>query len=262
MEGSNGNPFDTGNAFDGTYKNLERRCFQESIDYEDSTSTSMRLRQWQVLAIDTVKDNSGTNQTQVLYSAYLEGLSVMRDVIDRGRIKELGEVNSILRKISTEYTNYSTEQQQLFSNAVGDKIGDPFVHHGAVSDPYHFVCKDSAKSEVKDTFEADAMFDPWIHRSVISLGLESSDTIGSTLQDKVQEVKRGLSGMYDKSRLRSEESLKYIVSSNYQYWLDNGIVKEQLDDLRKSISLMETEHKSVCDFILSDIEENAEAIEA
>jgi hypothetical protein len=262
MEGSTGSPFDTDNAFDGEYKNLERRCFKESVDYEESTTSSIRLRDWQVLAINTVKNKSGSNQTQVLYSAYLEGLSVVRSVIDRERIKDLGEINELLVKLSTDYTNYQTEQDELYSNALGDEITDPLRHHGKCGDTFTFVCKDSAKSEIKDTFEADSKFGPWIHRSIISLGLDSSDTIGRTLVDNVYEVKRAVSGMYDKSRSQTEGSLKNIITNNYQYWLDNGMLREQLDDFRKSVGLMETHHKSVCEITLDEVEENAEVIEA
>jgi len=261
MDGTDNNPFDTDDAFTEGYDNLEQRCFEEDVDYDEATSTGIRLRDWQVLAINTVKNRSGSNQTQVLYSAYLEGLSVVRDVVERDRIKDLGEVNDMLVEVSTNYQNYSNEEDELYSNALRSDIGDPFRHHGNCDERFTFVCRNSAKSEVKDTFEADAKFEPWIHRSIISLGLDSSDSIGSTLKDKVQEVKRGVSGMYEKSRLRAEESLKYIITENHSFWKDNGIKQGQLQDLKDCVEMMETKHQEPCRFILRDVEQNAEIIE-
>lgn len=260
MESAQGNPFDTDDAFTEGYENLEQRCFQEDVDYEESTSTGIRLRDWQVLAINTVKNRSGSNQTQVLYSAYLEGLSVMRDVIERERIKDLGEVNDMLVEVSTDYENYCNSEEEMYSNALRDDIGDPFKHHGPCNENFTFVCRNSAKSEVKDTFEADAKFEPWIHRAIISLGLDSSDSIGQTLSNKVEEVKKGVSAMYEKSRLRAEESLKYIVTENHTYWKENGILQGQLEALKTCVGMMETRHKEPCRYILKDVEDNAEII--
>jgi hypothetical protein len=261
MEGSNGNPFDTDDAYDGEYDNLERRCFKESIDYEESTNTSIELRDWHVIAVDKVKRASGSNQTQVLYSAYIEGLNNVRDIVGVDRLNELEDTIDILSDLSTEYRHYSNDELDMLSNARRNEIQDPFQHHGDLTERMTFVCLNSPRSEIKNSYGADAMFGGWVHRSIISIGLGSSDVLGGILTDNIEEVERGFLGMYEKSRQDVEGAVKYVITDNIAYWRENGIYQGQLELFDEVVDMMETKHKVACSEVLDVITQSAEVLE-
>lgn len=255
------NPFASDDAFSDGYENLEQRAYQEEIDTDEAVNTSIRLRDWQEVAVDRVKDYSGTNQVEVLYSAYMEGLSLVRDVVERQRIKELGEIRRKTSHLATDFDHYGVNENDLFNRLVGDDIPDPMRMHGNVGEPMNVYFKFSARSEVKDTFEVDANFGPWIHRSLIALGLESSDNIGGIMQNRIGETKQGISGMYDRSRIKQEELLKYIVTENFSFWTEHGIKKGQLELIDEVVPLMTTKHMGPCSTLVDSIKDNAEVIE-
>lgn len=261
MDGEHGNPFDTDDAFTDGYDNLEQRCFQEEIDYDESTHTSIRIRGWQEVAINTVKNHSGTNQTQVLYSTYNEGISRLRDVVERERIKELSEMAQEIINVFLEYDNLGYEHNDLYSDLIGDKIQDPLTHHGDVEEHKSAYFKDSAKSEIKDTFEVDANFGGWIHRAVVSIGLGASDTIPKMVMERVEEVEQAISNVYDEAREGAERSTRTIIAENHEYWVENGIYQGQLESLEELVSMMVTGHKGVAEITLESVRENAEILE-
>jgi len=261
MEGAQGNPFATDDAISDGYENLEQRCFQEDVDYEDSTNTSIRLRGWHRVAINTIKNRSGTNQVQVIYHAYMEGLSRLRDVVERHRIKELSEVRQKMIDVFTDYDHVQYSMNELFDELVGEKIQDPLSHHGNVGEHYSCYFKNSARSEIKDTFEADANFGGWIHRAIISIGLGASDSVGVEIQNRVDEVESAVSGMYDKARTKVETLLNTILTDSYKYWVENGIYKGQIEPLEDIVDMMTTRHKRAVELTLNDLRENAEIIE-
>jgi len=261
MDGAQGNPFDTEDAISDGYENLEQRCFQEDIDYENATNSSIRLRGWQRVAINTVKNRSGTNQVQVIYHAYMEGLSRLRDVVERERIKELSEIRQMMVDMFTDYDHFSYSMNELIDEILGEGIQDPLTHHGDSTEHYSCYFKNSARSEIKDTFEADANFGGWIHRAIISIGLGASESIGSELQNRVEEVESAVSGMYDKARTKVETLLNNTLTDSYEYWLENGIYEGQIEPLEEIVDMMTTRHKRAVELTINDLRKNAEIIE-
>lgn len=254
-------PFATDDAFQGGYSSLEERAYEEEIDSDEAVRTSIRLRDWQEVAIDRVKDYSGTNQVEVIYSAYMEGLSNVREVVERERIKELGKLRRKASHLATDFSHHGADENEMFKQLSGDNIPDPMRDNGNVGEPISAYFKFSAKSEVKDTFEVDANFGPWIHRSLISLGLETSDNIGAIMQNRIDDNKKGISGMYEKSRIKQEELVKYIISENYSFWTIEGIKKGQMELIKEIVPLMTTKHRHSCEKLVEGLEDVAEVIE-
>jgi hypothetical protein len=254
-------PFDTDDAFEGGYGSLEERAYEEEIDSDEAVRTTIRLRGWQQAAIDRVKDYSGTNQVEVIYSAYMEGLSCVRDVVERERIKELGKLRRKTSHLASDFAHHGIDENEMFSRLNGDDIPDPMKDNGTVGSPLSAYFKFSAKSEVKDTFEVDANFGPWIHRSLIALGLETSDNIGTIMMNRIAENKEAISGMYEKSRLKQEQLVKYIITENYSFWTLEGIKRGQMELIRNILPLMTTKHRHSCEQLVEGLEECAEVIE-
>lgn len=255
------NDFSTDYAYDGTYSTLEERCFNESIDYDTATRKSIRFRQWQEMAIDKVKNKSGTNRSQVVYSAYLMGLKQIRDVVEISRVHELAQIRELMRDIAGTYRHDNYEDEERFDMALSGEIKDPLKHHGKVQEPVSCILKDSAVSEVKDTFEIDAKFNPWIHRSMVSLGLLKSGTCGPTLMQKAKEASRAVDGKYDQSRQIEESKVKEYLSHNVSYWLINGIKQGQYEMLQDAVDMMTTGMEPYCRQMMGSIEEGCEIIE-
>jgi hypothetical protein len=139
------NQFATDDAYQGGYSSLEERAYEEEIDNDEAVRTSIRLRDWQKVAVDRVKDYSGTNQVEVIFSAYMEGLSCVREVVERERIKELGKLRRKTSHLAADFNHHGLEENDMFEELVGDSIRDPMKMHGTVGDPLSAYFKFSAK---------------------------------------------------------------------------------------------------------------------
>jgi hypothetical protein len=93
------------------------------------------------------------------------------------------------------------------------------------------------------------------------LGLETSDNIGGIMKNRIDETKDGISGMYDRSRLKQEQLVKDIVSENYSFWMENGILKEQMELVEDIVPLMTTKHKVTTEKLVEGIKGTSEVIE-
>jgi len=253
--------FSTDKAYDGRYNSLENRCFDEQIDYETARAKSIRFRSWQDTALDAVKRESGTNRVQVVYSAYMMGLKKVRDVVSINRISDLGDFRANTRNLMLDWLHDPLETHEMTDRAVSGEINDPVTHHGSVGDPTHCYIKDSAVSEVEDTFKVDAKFGGWIHRAMVSLGLTKAKSIERGLENHAAEVRRAIDGAYDKSRIREEQIFRWYLSESYPYWIEEGVKQEQLDLVRENVELMETDNARVCEVMLDSVAENAEIIQ-
>jgi hypothetical protein len=255
------NDFSTEGAFDGTYSTLEERCFNEDVDYDEVTHTSVRFREWHDVAFDNVKEKSGTNRTRVIHSAYMMGLKHVRNVVEISRIHDLAEIRNTMRDVVSNYNHDDYEPDERFGMVLDGDIDDPLTHHGNVTDPTNCYLSHSAYSEVKETFEIDAKFGPWIHRTMVSMGILKSGTCGTGIMRHAKECARAVDGAYEKARRIEEEKVLEYLRHNVAHWATNGIYRGQYEKVANCVELMQTDMSSDCSALLDMIDNNAEVLD-
>lgn len=238
-------PFNTDEATTGDFDSLEDRIFRCEVVNEDSSIWPVRLRPWQNTALDYIKRNIGANRTKVGYFLYIEGSTILRDEVGYGNIQDFQNLLESAVELFAIEENTDCESSKYYEKLYEIEINDPSTVGGSVGEPNNIRVPDSVFSEVKDTYEVDARFEGWIHRAVISMGLQRSGVLPQSMIQKSEQCCENTNQAYSDARDEVEGVIVDFVAANRNYWYENGILQKQYDKIKEVIDLMATGRKHI-----------------
>jgi len=230
----------SGNVPRDGFDSVELRAYNRELDEDETLFHSVRVRDWQKIALNTVKNKSGTNMSESAGASYMEGLQRIRNTLVDNDIDEL---ILFMEKASDAIMADNHDGESLdksLSHIVIDGIEDPFRNHGRTVETVNVKLKDSAYSEVCDTFMQDLNTGGWIHRTMVSIGISESSSCHKRLKDRASDVELETAEVIAESRREIESGFQSYVMSNMQYWRENGIQEAKAEALVEAAEAMNT----------------------
>lgn len=255
-------PFSTEDAIDEGYENLEKRCYAEDIDHDNALSKTIVFRTWEKQGMSWVKSKSASNLTQVGYSAYFEGVSIIGDIIGREEIKSFEDLIEARLSMMGNYHHTEMDLYELSDMMEIETVSDPMKGTQACTEHIRVKFKDSAYSQIEDTYATDAEFGPWIHRAIVVIGLLNSDTIPDKFRSEAENVRDEFVNAYGEARSRYEEVFYQYIGKNYQFWVENGIHSDAYHMLVDAVNSMKGDMREPCECLMEGIKEDAERLES
>ena len=254
------NPFSTEDSVDGGFASLEERVFNQEIDNDSCEYKAIRLRSWQQQALRQVKNDTGANETDVLHALYIEGSKILRDKVGYDRVKEHIELADMVRKFFGCSNNFFFEKNKYRDRMVTLTVSDPLRGMGVCVENTTAKLPDSVYSEVKDTYEVEAAFGPWIHRTVLSLGFQTSVVVDRADIQRSEDIGDVVLSEFRDARNSVESIIVDTLAENMDYWIEEGIYRQQLEVMKEFEDLMNTNRATMVDTMVSQIEEGAEVM--
>jgi len=254
------NPFSSEDSVDDGFTSLEERVFNQEIDNDKCEYKAIRLRSWQTQALRLIKNDTGCNESDVTHALYIEGSEVLRDQVGYDAVKDHISLADNIRTFLSKSNNFGTDPTSYSDDMVSLQSGDPFRGMGKCITNTTAKLPDSYYSEIKDTYEVEAAFGPWIHRSVITMGFQSSVLLEGAIIEKSEDVSDMVLAEFRDTRNDLESIIVDAVVENKNYWLEEGLYKHQLDAMEEFISLMHTGREDMMRMLVDNLSEEAEIL--
>lgn len=259
MEGPN--LFSSDDATEQGYDSLEDRVFKQQIDNDKVEYKPIWLRGWQTQALRFIKSETGSNETDVTYALYIEGSIAVRDEVGHGRVKDLVSLSDSIRLFFGSSKHFGGDKNRYRHDIVDNEASDPLRGMGEIVEQTTAKLPDSVYSEVKDTYEVEGMFGPWIHRAIIAMGFRESKVLGESDISDSKDVAKIVCSEFKSSRDTIESNILDVLLSEVKFWLDEGIYRKQISHLEDISSLMNTRRGEVFQRELEIIKDEAEVLE-
>jgi len=253
--------FSSDEAVEGLFATLEERAYNQERESDESVQHSMRIRTWQKNALSYVSRKSGSNVTEVAYAAYQEGITTLRETIDDDDVDALERMADLSFEIVGHKGDVRNEMDRAFGMIISEGIEDPNEEHGTVEYQTTFYFKDSAISMVKNDYEENAGFNPWIHRSIISIGFLASESLPDKAIDISEEVRENIREAYEDAIVDVEQMLRDFIVDNTFYWGREGMYESRLELIEEACGNMTTDAVDEVQDSVDYLRENAELIE-
>jgi len=251
----------SGNVPRDGFDSVELRAYNRELEEDETLFHTVRIRGWQKVALSTIKNKSGTNLSESAGASYMEGLQTIRDTLVDNDIDELIMfMEKASEAIMADDHDEGTLNESL-SYILIDDIQDPFREHGRIEEPVNVKLRDSAYSEVCDTFDQDLNTGGWIHRAMVAIGIQQSSSCHKRLKKKASEVEEGTAEVIAQSRREIESGFQDYVISNMPFWRENGIRKEKADALLDAAESMNTHMGASVVSAIEELQEQGEVIE-
>lgn len=237
----------------GQYETLEEYIFQTDRDKENEVNKAMRFRDWQQMQLRIIKNKLGTNSVEVVARSYLMGLSKLREDYNE-EVDEASEMlTDFLMVVGTDPRNSETVNH--IAGELSDyQIREPTDEYGNLSEPKNFKIRESAVSEVENTYVQDAFFGPWIHRYVASLGFLESELVTEVTESKLSSFGSAVSESMEVARDEIESLIMDYISMSQAHWIMEGLDEETHSKLEDVVSKMDTDRKEACERLLDQSE--------
>lgn len=236
------------------YESLEEYIFETDRDPEAEISKAMRFRSWQEMQLRIIKNKIGTNAVEVVARSYLMGLSRLRED-HHDEVESASEMLvNFLMVVGSDSRNNETVTH--ISNELGNyNIEEPHSDEHDLGDPRNYKVRESAVSEVENTYVQDAFFGPWIHRYVTALGFLDSEFVTEVTDDKLSSFSGAVAESMDEARDEIESMIMDYISMSQAHWVHDGIDEETYHSLRDIVKLMETDRAETCEVLLDRSED-------
>lgn len=233
----------------GDYETLEEYIFETQRDKDKEIKKSIRFRKWQEMQLRVIKNKLGTNAVEVVARSYLMGLSRLRDS-HHGEVDDMTEMlTDFLIVVGSDPRNNETVDH--ISDTLGDySLRDPEYGEDNLVDPRAYKVRESALSEVENTYGQDAFFGPWIHRYVAALGFLDSELVTEVTEKKLSSFSSAVAESMEDARDEIESMIMDYVSMSQAHWIHDGIDHEMYRKLRDVVEHMETGRKGTCTKLL------------
>lgn len=237
-------------AGEQSFDSLEEYIFQTDRDKESEINKSMRFRSWQEMQLRIIKNKLGTNSVEVVARSYLMGLAKIRE----DHHEEVDDVSEMLTKflmvVGSDPRNSETVTH--ISNSLANyDVDEPTSDDHDLMDPRNYKIRESAVSEVENTYVQDAFFGPWIHRYVAALGFLESELVTDVTEEKLSSFSSAVTESMGDARDEIESMIMDYVSMSQAHWIHEGINEADYDQLKEVVKLMQTERKETCEKLLS-----------
>lgn len=256
----------TGELFSGNvprdgFDSVELRAYNRELEEDETLFHTVRIRGWQKIALNTIKNKSGTNISESAGASYMEGLQTIRSTLVD---KDIDELVLFMEKASEAIMSDDHDEGSLnesLSYVLIDDIEDPFREHGRTEETVNVKLKDSAYSEVCDTFDQDLNTGGWIHRAMVSIGIQQSSSCHKRLKDKASEVEEGTAEVIAQSRREIESGFQDYVMANMSFWRENGIYKSKAEALLEAAESMNTHMGASVASAIKELQEQGKVVE-
>lgn len=233
------------------YETLEEYIFNTERDHDKEISKSIRFREWQQLQLRIIKQKIGTNAVEVVARSYLMGLARIRDAHE----DDIGEMSEILVDFLVVVGNDPRDDSatnMVPERVTGMEFREPEALLDDITEPNRYQIRQSAVSEVEDTYADDAFFGPWIHRYVAALGFLESQFVTEATENKLSSFSSAVAESVDEARNEIESMIMDYISMSQAHWIKNGFDQEMYDKLQGVVEKMETERKETCEQLLEN----------
>ena len=254
------NPFSSDDSVGNGFTSLEERVFNQEIDNDECEYKAIRLRSWQQQALRQVKNDTGSNETDVSHALYTEGSIILRDHVGYERVKEHISLADTMRRFYGISNNFGKDVNKYRNEMVGLEANDPLRGMGRCVHKTTAKLPDSVFSEVKDTYEVEAAFGPWIHRAVLAMGFKKSTVLDGADTERAADTADVVLTEFKDSRDTLESLVVDTIVENMGFWTSEGIYEEQLEVMRELPDLMNTQRSGMVEGMLSQIEHDAEVL--
>lgn len=235
------------------YESLEEYIFQTDRDTEREIGKPIRLQKWQERQLRIIKSKIGTNAVEVVARSYLMGLSRLRE----GNKENVDELNELLTKfliVVGQDPRNTREIDAIDERVMGHEASIDEPSDSTLTDPYRFKLRESAVSEVENSYVQDAFFGAWIHRYVASLGFLDSEFITPDAENRLTSMSASIEKSVGDTRGEVEEMITQFLGSCVVYWAQEGVNKETYDHWVDMCEMLSDDKEEACMEILDKVE--------
>lgn len=249
-----GDPLSVQDGSDG-YQSLEHRIVEHERDKDREVPKSIRLARWQEMQIRQINKTIGSNTVSVCLSAYVMGLSRIRE--------EIGEdVQDIVDMMVTFNENVANSEEEARGDNQRLREVQDVILSTEIEIDEDYNLGEARKIRLKDSVisesskvEEDALFGPWIHRAMIGIGFLSSENLNKQTEREAKEIIEKVNNSVERSREELERSICDFIKINFPKWDLDGISDGLYDGIVAITETMDTEYKRECERVVEILED-------